>query len=161
MSVTSPDDSSRLVAQVERFREAYLSRDVDRMMTFFSDDAELVAAPGAFSGKDAIRKFLQWDAELSPTVSIDDVGVGMASAGKGCVVWERALHLTYEGIPYQEDAATILELDDAGLIRRYRSYYDKLAVVDQIASGLPGIGGWFTKEVVGAVVAAGGMGLKA
>lgn len=160
MSVTSPEGHSGPVAQVERFREAYLARDVDRMMTFFSDDAELVAAPGVFTGKDAIRTFLQWDADLSPAASIDDVGVGVASVGEDCVVWERVIHLTFEGIPYQEAAATILELDDAGLIRRYRSYYDKLAVVDQIAAGLPGIGGWFTKEVVGAVVAAGGMGLK-
>lgn len=160
MTTSTQASGSDLVAQVERFRDAYLRRDVDGMTALFSDDAELVAAPGSFRGKDAIRKFLQWDADLSPTARVDDVGVGVAVAGRTTVVWERVLHLTYEGIPYREDAATILEFGDSGLIRRYRSYYDKLAVVDQVASGLPGAAGWFTKQVVQVVVAVGSQGLE-
>lgn len=153
-------DPARIVAQVERFREAYLARDVDAMVALFAADAELVAAPGVFQGKESIRAFLQWDADLSPTVSVDDVGLGVRVAGDDAVVWERVIHLTYEGIPYREDAATILQLNADGLIRRYRSYYDKLAVVDQIAAGLPGVGGWFSKQVVDVVVAAGSRGLQ-
>ncbi|MGZ4556212.1 MAG: nuclear transport factor 2 family protein, partial [Mycobacteriaceae bacterium] len=138
MAISTQAAGSDLVAQVERFRHAYLRRDVAGMLSLFSEDAELVAAPGVFRGKDAIKKFFQWDADLSPTVTVDDVGIGVAVAGQTTVVWERVIHLTYEGIPYHEDAVTIVEFDDSGLIRRYRSYYDKLAVVDQVASGLPG-----------------------
>jgi ketosteroid isomerase-like protein len=151
--------SSPLVGKAETFRDAYLARDVDRMVDMFADDAELAAAPGVFRGKEAIRRFLAWDAELSPTVTVEDVGLGLAPAGDHAVVWERVLHLTYEGIPYHEDAATILEFDEDGHIRRYRSYYDKLAVVDQIAAGLPGVAGWFAQEVIKVVVTAGSRGL--
>jgi hypothetical protein len=48
-----------------------------------------------------------------------------------------------------------MEFGDAGLIRRYRSYYDKLAVLDQIASGMSGIYGLFAKTLVGYLVAPG------
>ena len=138
----------------------YLARDVDGMLALFSADAELVAAPGVFRGKDAIRQFLQWDADLSPTATIDDVGICVCAADETTVVWERVIHLTYEGIPYHEDAATILEFDDSGLIHRYRSYYDKLAVIEQVTSGLPGVSGWFTKEVVRVVGALATTGLE-
>lgn len=149
-----------LVERVQSFRDAYLARDVDRMVDHFSQDAELTAAPGVFRGKDAIRRFLAWDADLSPTVVVEDVGLGMVAVGDSAVLWERVIHLSYEDVPYHEDAATLLELDDQGLIRRYRSYYDKLAVVSQVAAGLPGVGGWFTHEIVKVVVAAGGRGLE-
>ena len=160
MNTSTQAGRNRAAAQVERLRDVYLARDVDGMLALFSADAELVAAPGVFHGKDAIRKFFQWDVDLSPTVTIDDVGIGVSVADEATVVWERVIHLTYEGIPYREDAATIVELDDSGLICRYRSYYDKLAIVDQVASGLPGVSGWFTKEVVRVVGALANTGLE-
>jgi ketosteroid isomerase-like protein len=153
--------SNPLAKRADNFRDAYLARDVDRMTDQFAEDAELTAAPGVFRGKEAIRHFLAWDADLSPTVTVEDVGLGLVPAGDHAVAWERVLHLTYEGIPYHEDAVTVLEFDDEGRICRYRSYYDKLAVVDQIAAGLPGVAGWFTQEVVKVVVAAGSLGLEA
>lgn len=150
----------KLRALVERFREAYLARDVDAMVALFANDAELHAAPGVFRGTEEIRAFLRWDAELSSAVTLDDVGIGVGVVDGSTVVWERVIHLSFEGVPYHEDAATILEFADSGLIRRYRSYYDKLAVVEQVASGLPGVGGWFTSQVVKVVVAAGSRGLE-
>jgi hypothetical protein len=45
------------------------------------------------------------------------------------------------------------------LIWHYRSYYDKLAVLDQITSGMSGIYGWFAKRLVGYLVALGKKGL--
>jgi hypothetical protein len=70
-------------------------------------------------------------------------------------VWERQVRETAEGVPLWEDAVTIMEFGDAGLIRRYRSYYDKLVVLDQIASGMSGIYGLFAKTLVGYLVAPG------
>jgi hypothetical protein len=62
-------------------------------------------------------------------------------------------------VPVREDAVTILEFDDAGLIRQFRSYYDKLGMMNQIASGLPGLYGWFARKVVGSLVAQANKGL--
>jgi hypothetical protein len=35
------------------------------------------------------------------------------------------------------------------LTQQFRSYYDKLGMMNQIVSGLPGIYGWFARKVVG------------
>ncbi len=147
-----------LARRAEEFRSASQDRDVERMMALFADDAEATMAPGAFRGKAAIRKLFEWEVRLSPVATSKDTGLGMVVVGRS-VVWERQVSETAKGVPYTTDAVTILEFDDAGLIRRYRSYYDKLAVMEQIASGLPGIYGWFARALVGYLVAQGRKGL--
>ena len=160
MTTTSDVRRAELVGRVEEFRDAYMARDLDRMTGAFAEDAELTATPGTFRGKDAIRDFLAWDARLSPTAVVRDVGIGLLVCPP-TVVWEREISLTYEGVPYQELAATVIEFDDANQIRRYRSYYDKLAVIDEIAHGMPGLAGLVTRSVTGYLVRAGKKGLNA
>ena len=147
-----------LAARHEELRQAYLARDIERLVALFADDGQVTAAPGTFRGKDAVRKFFSWDAGLSPTVSVRDTGIGVLVAGS-TVVWERVISLSYEGVPYDEDVTTVIEFGDDGLIRAYRSYYDKLAVLDRIASGLPGVQGWFVRRLTSYLVAQGRKGL--
>ena len=75
------------------------------------------------------------------------------------VVWERQVLETAEVVLFREEAVTIVEFDDDGLIRRYRSYYGKLAVMEQITAGMSGVYGWFAKKLVGYLVALGKKGL--
>lgn len=158
MKVTDQLHQSALARQVEHLRTAYQDRDIDRLLTLFADDAELSAAPGTFRGKAAVRQFFEWDAQVSPTALIRDTGLGVLIAGR-TVVWERQILETTEGVPFQEEAVTILEFDDAGLIQRYRSYYDKLQVMEQITAGLPGLYGCFARGLVGYLVGLGKKGL--
>lgn len=147
-----------LVRRVEDYRTAYQDRDVGGMLALFADDAELTVAPGTFRGKAAIRKYLEWDARVSPSATTRDTGLGVLVVGRS-VVWERQALETAEGVPFRTDAVTILEFDDAGLIRRYRSYYDKLRVLEQITAGMSGVYGWFARNLIGYLVAAGKKGL--
>jgi ketosteroid isomerase-like protein len=151
---------SKLTVQVERFRDAYQARDVERMLELFADDAGLSWAGGTFRGKEAIRKVLEWDVRLSPTATVRDAGVGVIAADH-TVVSERIVNLTAEGIPYEERAVTVYEFDDAGLIHSLRSYYDKLAIMHQIASGYPGFRGRFLRALTGYLVRLGSKGLEA
>jgi ketosteroid isomerase-like protein len=145
-------------AKLDEYTDAYQARDLDRLMALFADDAEVTLAPGTFRGKDAIRKLYEWDAKLSPAVRVRDSGIGVLVSGR-TAVRERVISLTYEGIPYEEEAATIYEFDDAGLIRRQRSYYDKLALMHQIASRYPGIQGRIFPRMTGYLLAQGRKGL--
>jgi|GEM_PF-1066412 len=160
METTRESRQGDLTRRVEDFRAAYEARDIDRMLELFADDAEYTAAPGTFQGKPAIRGFLEWDKGLSPTATIRDTGIKMLASDR-TVVWERQRALTAEGAPYQENALTVIEFDDCGLIRNVRSYYDKLDVLDQIASGLSGPTGWIMKRLTGYLVAQGKKGLDA
>lgn len=147
-----------IVSTIEEFRDAYVARDVERMLALFADDAELTWAAGTFRGKDAIRKVFEWDIRLSPTAEVRDAGCGVVASGR-TVVWERVVSLTADGVPYEEPAVTVYELDDEGRIVRLRSYYDKLALMHQVASGYPGVRGWVLRRVTGFLVALGSRGL--
>jgi ketosteroid isomerase-like protein len=152
------DRGTEIRAKVDEYVAAYESRDIERLMALFADDAEVTLAPGTFRGRVAIRKLYEWDAKLSPTARVRDSGIGVLVSGRTAVC-ERVISLTYEGIPYEEEAATIFEFDDAGLIRRQRSYYDKLELMDRIASGYPGLQGRIFRRMIGYLVAQGRKGL--
>ena len=147
-----------LARRAEEFRSACQDRNVERMLALFADDAEVTMAPGTFGGKAAIRKFFDWEVRMAPVATSTDAGLGMAVAGRS-VVWECQVSETVQGVPYTIDAVRILEFDDAGLIRRYRSYYDKLAVMEKIASGMSGASGWVARALIGFLVAQGKKGL--
>jgi ketosteroid isomerase-like protein len=151
---------SEVARCVQEYRDAYQARDVERMLALFADDAELTLAPGTFRGKDAIRKLLDWDVRLSPAATVRDAGIGVHVA-EHTAVSERVISLTFEGIPYEEQAVTVFEFDEEGKIRRLRSYYDKLALMDEIASRYPGIRGWIFRRLTGFLVAQGRRGLDA
>jgi hypothetical protein len=89
---------------------------------------------------------------------VRDAGVGLLVDGQAAVS-ERVRSLTFEDIPYEERAATVFEFDDDGKIRRYRSYYDKLALMHQIAARYPGVRGWIFRKLTGYLVAQGRKGL--
>jgi ketosteroid isomerase-like protein len=147
-----------LARRAEEFRSASQDRDVERMLALFADDAEVTMAPGTFRGKAAIRKFFEWEMRMAPVATSNDTGLGMVVVGRS-VVWECQISETAQGVPYTTDAVRILEFDDTGLIRRYRSYYDKLAVMEKIASGLSGVYGWLARALIGYLVAQGRKGL--
>jgi SnoaL-like protein len=88
MVTTSELHRGELARRVEEYRAAFQARDVDGMLELFADDAELTAAPGTFRGKAAIRRFLQWDARVSPAATIRDTGLGVLIVDRSAV-WER------------------------------------------------------------------------
>ena len=73
---------------------------------------------------------------------------------------ERAVEASAEGIAYQYPIVTIFELGEDGKIRRMRSYYDKLAITQQVGNEYPGIKGWVLKKLVNFLVAEGEKGLE-
>lgn len=77
---------SELARRLEAYRSAYEARDVDGMLALFADDAEVVAAPGTFRGKAALRKLFEWDVRMSPTATVRDAGLGVLVSGR-TVVW--------------------------------------------------------------------------
>ena len=95
---------------------------------------------------------------MAPVATSSDAGLGMVVVGRS-VVWECQISERVQGVPYTTDAVRILEFD-AGLIRRYRSYYDKLAVMEKIASGMSGPSGWVARALIGYLVAQGRKGLE-
>lgn len=75
------------------------------------------------------------------------------------VFWEREFACSAVGVPYREESLVVIEFADRGLIRRMRSYHDKLAVLDQITGGMRGPRGWLAHMLVSYIVSLGRRGL--
>jgi hypothetical protein len=102
---------------------------------------------------------MDWDVRLSPTVKCRDVGIGTV-VKENVGLSERVVEQTAEGIPFTYLILTVFELNDDGKIQHARSYYDKPAIMHQVASKYPGIKGWFFRKTVNMVVAQGERGLE-
>ena len=152
------DHEAEIREKVAEYVAAYEARDIDCIMTLFADDAEVTVAPGTIRGKADIRALCEWDASLSPAPKVRDSGIGVLVQGN-VAVGEQRISMTAEGIPYEEALARIFEFDDAGLIKRLVAYYDKLAIMHQIASGYPGLRGRVFRMLTGYLVAQGRKGL--
>ena len=144
---------------VECFRKAYDRRDVDGALELFADDAVLVFAPRAFKGKDDIRHGLGWDAQLSPTSTSRLSGIELLAKANVAVV-ESVVQQTAEGIGYECPVVTVIELGDDRKIRRMSSYYDRLAIMQQVASKASGPRGGAFKRLVNILVSPAEKGLK-
>jgi len=133
-----PADLSRLLAA---HLEALNGRDLDRLMTFYADDAvlEFPASPRV-EGKAQIRRAFAAFFENWEERSVYDTVVvsGATAAVEGTVTGQhRTLHLRIPGrVPagsrvYRHNFAMFVETA-AGLIRRQRVYYDARDLVNQL-----------------------------
>lgn len=153
-------DLEREVRDVlERFRDAYDRRDVDGAVGLFADDAVLVFAPRTFKGKDEIRRGLEWDAQLSPTSRTRLSGIEVLAKGNIAVV-ESVVQQTADGIGYESPVVTVVELGDDRKIRRMSSYYDRLAIMQQVAGKSSGLRGGASKRLVNLLVSQAEAGLE-
>lgn len=144
---------------VDRFREAYDGRNVDAVLDLFADDGDWRLGPGTFTGKAALRRVLEWDAKLSPVASSRPFGIDTVVCGRVAVT-ERVVEQAVEGIPYTCPVVTVFEVNAAGRIQHARSYYDKLPILQQVASRHGGVKGWLLRRLVNSLIRASTKGLS-
>ena len=159
-SGTTHLSEQRITELVERYEAASERRDVQAMLELFADDAVIVIAPGAFRGKEGIRRVLEWDVRTSPVVHYRPLGLGLLIVGT-IAVREVMVETAYEGIRYEYANLVAFEFDDDGKIRARRTYYDKLGITQRIAGPLPGIQGCLLRLMVNSLVSQGEKGLRA
>jgi ketosteroid isomerase-like protein len=144
---------------VEEFERVLGKRDVQAALDFFADDAEWTVGAGTFSGKDGVRRVLDWDMRTSPKLTYRPTGIGVLTVGN-TAVREAVAEQAWEGISYEYPVVTVFEFNDDRKIQRMRSYYEKLGTMQRIAAKYPGIQGWFFRKMVNFMVAQGEKGLS-
>ena len=135
---------------VEEFDRAMEKRDVQAALEFFADDAKWTVPPGTFSGKDSIRRVLEWEMRLPMTYRL--TGIGVLAAGN-VAVREAVVEEVWEGIDFDCPLLTVMEFNDERKIQRMRSYCDYLGIEQQIAAKYPGIKGWVFRKLINFAVA--------
>jgi ketosteroid isomerase-like protein len=126
-------------AAVRAYHGAFEARDVDAIVAAFAPDGQVTASPGTFRGPEGLRVITQWAVDVSPTASVRDTG-GTIVSGR-TAIWEGEISERYDGIDYTYPIVEVFEFDEDLKIVRKHNYYDKLAILRQIATGLPGAKG--------------------
>jgi ketosteroid isomerase-like protein len=135
---------------VRDFHEAYVKRDVEKMLSFFAEDAVLVTPAGTFKGKHEVKRYWTWETGVSPTETSRASGIGIM-VKENRAVSEAVSEGDFEGKKFEAPGIVVYEFSD-GKIQRMRMYYDKLSIVKQVAMQYTGITGWFMKRLVNYIV---------
>jgi uncharacterized protein (TIGR02246 family) len=70
----------KILGVVRELSEAYVSKNVEKMLSFFAEDAVWVTAMGTFRGKEDVRRYFAWDVKVTPGEAQGD---GSWNCGEG------------------------------------------------------------------------------
>jgi len=132
------------------FREAFVKRDVEKMLSLFAEDAVLVTPAGTFKGKHEVKRYWTWETRISPTETSRLSGIGIM-VKENRAVSESVSEGEFEGKRFEAPGITVYEFSD-DKIQHMRLYYDKLSIVKQVTMQYTGVTGWFAKRLVNYIV---------
>jgi len=135
---------------VRDFREAFVKRDVEEMLSFFAENVVLVTPAGTFKGKQEVKHFWTWETRVSPSETARVSGIGIM-VKENRAVCESVSEGDFEGKKYEAPGITVYEFSD-DKIQHMRLYYDKLSIVRQVTMQYTGITGWFAKRLANYIV---------
>ncbi len=117
---------------VRKFCADLETRDIDRLMTYFTEDAVYYNSPvGPTTGLAAIRALLE---EIGgPATSVEIEFLGTAESGNS-VFTERVDRLVIGGKTVELPVAGVFEVRD-GKISSWRDYFDMATWTRQVAAG--------------------------
>lgn len=134
------------------FVKAFTKRDVEKAVSFFTEDATWTTPEGTFKGKEELKRYLTWLAQSTPDLTVTDSGIGiMVQGNKG--VYEHIFAGTREGVRGEMLVMCVYEFSDEK-IQHARSVYDRLSLAKQVSKG------WLAKRVVNCVVKRAEKGLR-
>jgi len=132
----------KLESIIRDFHEAFLKGDVEKTLSFFTEEGVWVAPEGTFKGKEELKRFLTWGAQSTPEKKMTDAGIGITVKGNKAV-YEYVFDFTTSDGRRCHDVPGICVYEFSGeKIQQHRAYYDRLSVGKQMARG------WFEKKVV-------------
>jgi ketosteroid isomerase-like protein len=128
---------------VREFLTAFSARDAEKALAFLTDDATWVTPAAKYQGKQAIGRYLDWEFDVVPTLTITETGAGLMVQGNQALI-EHTLAGTVRGEPCQWLGMCAYEFRD-GKIQEMRTVFDRMTLVQQSATG------WLESKIVDAV----------
>jgi uncharacterized protein (TIGR02246 family) len=136
-----PED--KMKSLMRAFIKAQEEGDVEKTLSFFTEDAEYVTPMGTFKGQDELRHYFAHTAQTIPDLKITPTGIDIVVDGNKAT-YEHVIAGTYKGKPCQWLALCAYEFRGEK-IQSLRTIFDRLSVVEQAASG------WLQQTLVGAI----------
>ncbi len=108
-------------------------KDIDKTLLFFTDDAIWVTPEDTFKGKEQIKKYVTWMANILNDLKCRDEGVGIL-AQEEKAVHQYVLCATFKGIEINVDCVCTFEFS-ANKIKKQWTVMDRLSIAKQAATG--------------------------
>jgi len=144
----------KLGSIIRDFLDAYfVKRDVEKALSFFTEDAVWVAYEGTFKGREELRRYMIWGIQGTPVRKFRDSGVGIIVKGNNVVYEHIEEAVMSDGSKWEVLVVCVYEFSGEK-IQQHRAYYDRLSVVRQVAKGP------IAERVVGALLKSWEKGLR-
>ena len=131
-----------IAAIMREFAKTLEEGDIDKALSFFTDDGAWITPIGTFKGKDEIRRYLS--SEYMKGLTITEVGNGIIVKGDKAF-FEHVVVTTIEGKRAESLVFCAYEFKD-GKIQETRTVYDRLLIAQQVVKG------WLKKTIVNSIV---------
>jgi ketosteroid isomerase-like protein len=118
---------------IRSFVDALGKKDMERAISFFTDDATWFTAEGTFIGRDEIKRYLAWMSKTLTDLKGTDSGVGIIIQGDKAV-YQTIFESTYEGIKIKVDTVCTYEFS-GDRIKNHWIISDRLSMAKQAAKG--------------------------
>jgi ketosteroid isomerase-like protein len=125
---------------VREFLAAFEARDLEKVLSFLAQDATWTTPAGTYRGRGALKRYLAWEFEMVPSLTIAETGVGLMVQGNQALI-EHTLAGPVRGEPCEWLGMCAYEFED-GKIQALRTVYDRLSLLQQSATG------WLESKVV-------------
>ncbi len=136
--------AEKLKSLMRGFLEALEEADVDKALSFLTDDVTYVTPVGTFEGQEAVRRYFAWMTETMPDLEIVPTGIDIVTAGDRAA-YEHILKGTIRGEKAEWLAMCAYEFSGEK-IRALRTVFDRLDIVEQTAKG------WLSEQLVAQIV---------
>ena len=133
------------IANIMRdFVQTMAKGDVEKTLSFFTEDAVWVEPNGTFKGKDELRSYLSAQAKSMEDKTVTETGNGIIVEGNKAF-FEHVLGATVQGRRAEFLAMCAYEFSN-GKIKEVRTTYDRLLIAQQAVKG------WLPKMLVNFIV---------
>jgi len=137
--------SNEKIASIMRdFGQTMAKGDVEKTLSFFTEDAVWVCPNGTFKGKDELRRYFSAAAESMQDMTVTETGNGIIVEGNKAF-FEHVIAATVQGRRAEVLAMCAYEFSD-GKIKEVRSAFDRLSLAQQAAKG------WLPKILINFIV---------
>ena len=142
----------KLVSVVRDFVEAIVKRDVEKTLSFLTEDVVWTQPEGTFKGKGEVKRLLTWlpKSFWYSQVKVRDAGVGILVKGNKAVYEQTIEGVSAHDRAYEAPAISILEFSGEK-IRQYRTVCDRMTLGKQ-GCGKKGYGGWLDRRILGGIL---------
>jgi len=133
------------IANIMRdFAQTMVKEDIEKTLSFFTEDGVFVTPNGTFKGKDELRRYFCAEAESLQDRTVTETGNGIIVEGNKAF-FEHIIAGTVQGRRAEVLAMCAYEFSD-GKIKKVRSAFDRLSLAQQAAKG------WLPKMLVNFIV---------